>query len=283
MHNDTSAADIHFYLDNVPPQEAFHVLRVLSIDHPLSPRQIAQELERAYGFRMQKDVAYTPRRLFDLGLALQTRVRGNTVYSLTNMGSKLQTMLTIDPALAADLLHYCHYTGYQGRPQDRKNLWSYRRCCEIIWQEGVAVAPKDLAARIQGEMRDSFPEIDLTARQGARFDATAARRLMHWLSSLTPDPLPEPKGRIKPRTVEHFQLVLLALDDVYRARGYRYGDPVLLDDGLIYQAAGVFFLDLECSARLIRTAARISNALTITDTLGGPAVNLLRPYTIADV
>jgi len=82
------------------------------------------------------------------------------------------------------------------------------------------------------------------------------------------------------RTVSHHEVALLALDDTYRSRGYRYGDPVILDDALLDEVARVFLLDPICCRELIDLAARVTKVIELSDTLAGTSVALLAPYDI---
>jgi len=275
--------DTHFYLDNVPPEELQLTLRVLPLEGGLSPDEVAGALESEYGFRMQKDRTYSPRRAHDLGLARQARLAGKLVYLLTPRGAKVQAIVGVDAGFGMDLLHYLHYSSFSGAPGDRKYLWSYRRCCELVWAASAAPPSADMAAQIQAQMRETFPHLDWTAKVGARFDATAAGRLKAWLRALEPSPLPAETGQLVPREVARYELALLGLDDLYRARGYRYGDPVLLDDAVVDETAAVFFLKRDCCRDLLHLAARLSSAVKMADTLAGPSVNLVRAYTVDDL
>ena len=75
-------------------------------------------------------------------------------------------------------------------------------------------------------------------------------------------------------------LALLALDDVYRSRGYRYGDPVILDEPMLDEVARVFFLDPICCRKLLDLAARLTKVIKLSDTFAGTSVTLMAPYTI---
>jgi len=275
--------DIHFHLDNVPPLELQLSIRAMSPEFGLSPDDIAQALSREYGFAMQRDHTYSLRRAYDLGIAEKARLAGKPAYRLTSRGAKLQSVMAVDSALGMELLHYLHYTSYGGRQSDRKCLWSYRRCCQLIWAASATLPTSQMAATIQAEMREAFPSLDWTGRIGARFDRAAAGRLNLWLRALQPSPLPHGEGPISRRRTERYELALLALDDLYRARGYRYGDPVLLDDAVVDQISAVFFLERECSRDLLHFAVRLSPVIKLADTLAGPSVNLLRTYTIDDL
>ena len=86
-----------------------------------------------------------------------------------------------------------------------------------------------------------------------------------------------------PRVRDQFELVILALDHVYRTRGYRYGDPVVLDDTLLDELARVFFLDHQCCRNLLDLAAKVTRTVVLHDTFAGTSVNLMAPYGVENV
>ncbi len=276
----TNNEDIHFYVDNAPPHEISHVLRVLSLEHPLTSNEIAEVTINEYGFKMQKDHNYSPRRLYDLGLATQQRQGAKLIYKLTGNGAKLQAIQAMNPAFAMDLLHFLHYIGYSGKPQNRKYFWSYRQCCKTLWSTQQLVRSEILASEVLSKMKEEFPSLDWTARVGARFDSTAINRIYTWLRALDPPPFTKTNKDLQLRQSDRYELALLALTDTYRSRGYRYGDAVLMDESLVTQVAGVFFLDLKCCADLLRFSVNIVPFAKMSDTLGGAAINLLRPFSI---
>jgi len=129
-------------------------------------------------------------------------------------------------------------------------------------------------------MSEEFSYLNWTARVGARFDSTAVGRIYTWLRALDPPPFTKSSKNLQPRLVQRFELALLALDDTYRSRQYRYGDAVVMDDSLINQIAGVFFIDMKCCADLLRLSANVVSSVKMSDTLGGASINLLHPFTI---
>ncbi len=279
-----SNEDTHFYIDNAPPEEVAWTLRVLSHAEGLAPQMIADKLYAEYGFRMQQDKTYSPRRLFDLGLAEQAGTGTRLRYNLSSLGSRLQEMLFLDQELYADLMHFLHYSRYDERPETRKYLWSYRCCCEIVWAEGRAVPTQELAANVQTLMRDRFSYLDFGARTGARFDGSAAGRFYGWIRELMPQPfVNQNNAPLNRRTVSHYELALLGLDYIYRSRGYRYGDPVVLDDSLLADVACVFFLEPQCCRTLLDLAAKVTRTVVLHDTFAGTSVNLVSPYGIEDI
>lgn len=276
--------DTHFYIDNAPPEEVSWTLRSLSSTERLSPQMIADRLHAEYGFRMQRDRTYSPRRLYDLGLAEQSGTGTRIHYSLSTLGARLQGILAFDQELYADLMHFLHYSRYDERPETRKYLWSYRCCCDVVWAEGRAVPVQELAANVQSLMRQTFPNLDFGARTGARFDSTAAGRFYGWIRQLTPPPFADQdKALLSRRTVSHYELALLSLDYAYRTRGYRYGDPVVLDNDLLDELAQVFFLEHQCCRSLLDLAAKVTRTVVLHDTFAGTSVNLMAPYGVENV
>lgn len=279
-----SNTDTHFYIDNAPPEEVSWTLRALSSSDLLSPQMIADRLYAEYGFSMQRDRTYSPRRLYDLGLAEQSGTGTRIRYSLSKLGVRFQSILVFDQELYADLMHFLHYSRYDEKPETRKYLWSYRRCCDIVWEKGEAVSVQQLAAEVQSSMRHKFPDLDFGARTGARFDSTAAGRFYGWIRQLTPPPfVNQDKGLLNRRTVSYYELALLSLDYVYRTRGYRYGDPVVLDEVLLDELARVFLLEHQCCRNLLGFAAKMTRTVVLRDTFAGTSVNLMAPYGIENL
>lgn len=274
--------DTHFYVDNAPPEEVAWVLRCLSVDQPLSNREIAQRVSE-YGVGMQGDKTYSSRRLYDLGLANQTRQGSAVTYVLTSLGLKLQGIAAMDPQLYADLMHFLHYTRYDGAPESRKYLWSYRRCCDVVWAQQRLLSREEMAGVVQGDMKRDFPHLDFSAKKGGRFDETAAGRCYAWWRQLSPSPFVSDGDVLRWRRVQRFELALLALDHIYRDRGYRYGDPVVLDQAMLNDLARVFFLEPSCCRELLALGSTVTRAVALRDTFAGTSVSLLAPYTVKDI
>lgn len=274
--------NVHFYLDNAPPKEVVPVLRVLTRFEGLTPKEIAEAVQRDYGFAMQRDVTYSPRRLADLKLAEMKKKANRTEYILTDRGEKVQHLIATNSNLIPDILHFLHYNGFAEQPKDAKYLWSYRHACEWIWQHGMVFKNGEIARFINDEMIRLLPHLQANAREGWRFDETAAGRLRAWLNALEPSPLPERgSGPLIPRRVEEPALALLALTDTYAARKHAFGDAIILTDEIRHQTAGVFFLDPALVPDLLQTGARLyPDMLRLGDTLAGMSVCLSRPFTL---
>jgi DNA-binding transcriptional ArsR family regulator len=274
-----ASEDTHFYIDYAPPDEVRKILHCLSLEQPLSSTEIFDILE-LQGQPVKSRRTEIPRRLFDLGLASQARQGNRVTYFLTDAGRKLQEIDVVGTELYPDLMHFLHFSSWDGSPQARKFLWSYRRCSELAWREGRLLSTKDIASRIQQQMLDEFPHLDYTAKVGARFDDTAARRWVRWIDALSPSPFRERDDTLQKRLSSNHEIALLALDDVYRFRGYRYGDPTILDEALLDEVSRVFFLDPICCRELVDLAARLTKTIKLSDTFGGTSITLLAPYGI---
>lgn len=279
---DGSVEDTHFYVDNVPPDELKAITRVLHADPGLAMTcgEIADALRDNVGFVMQRDHTYSPRRLFDLGLAGRQGKGAQVRYHLSESGVRLRDTLSWDAAFASELLHYLHFVGFKGRPGDRRTLWSYRRCCDLIWKQGKVGKSAHLASVIQAEIRSLMGESPVT-RVGARFASDAVGKVCVWLAALSPSPFAEDGSTVQPRIVDRPELLLLALEDVYQTHGYHHGDQALLDEELLDHAAAVFFLDPHCCRDLLPTASAVyPSYLGLGNTLAGPTIALRRPFTL---
>lgn len=137
-----------------------------------------------------------------------------------------------------------------------------------------------LVAAIMDRLSEQFPEF-YRQREGGGFNKGGVNAGWRpWIMQLEPCPFPDSSKNLLPRIVTRYELVLLALDRIYRQRGYRYGDPVLLDDALLDEIAAVFFLDLTCCHELLERAARLDHALSLRSTFAGTSVMLHEAYAI---
>jgi len=271
--------DTHFYIDYAPYEEVRKVLSCLTPETAMTATEVFDALESQHD-PVKSQRTEILRRLSDLGLARYAKQGSRVTFSITPLGAKVREIDAFDPEVYPDVMHFLHFSSYDGSREARKYLWSYRRCSQSAWREGRLLPLKEIAAQIQSQMNEEFPYLDYTAQIGARFDNTAAGRWAQWVGALRPPPFTEKARTLHKRTVLRHELALLALDDTYRSRGYRYGDPVILDDALLDEAANVFFLDPVCCRQLIDLAARVTTAIALRDTLAGTSVALLAPYGI---
>lgn len=183
MINREIPEDSHFYIDNAPPEKVLWILQSLDPRVAITVGEIARRLEQEHGVTGQKLRTELPRRLHDLGLAHQQRSGPRTTYRLSRMGAKVREIEAVDPQMYPDLMHFLHFSSFEPTPQCRKYLWSYRRCSELAWGEKRLLNAREMAARIQSDMRREFPYLDYQAPTGTRFDARAARSWLRWVQN----------------------------------------------------------------------------------------------------
>lgn len=266
----------HFYIDHAPPEGVRAILRILPLDYGLTIEEIKNAVPSSGPAKFRDE---WPKRLADLGLADVETVDQRLMYRVSDLGVHVRELESTDPGIVPDILHYLH-SDWVDSPEKRPYLWSYQVCCTISWEQRRLPSSKEMAAVVLERMRDEFSDLDYRAPRGARFDSTAAGRWLQWVGALEPSPFPDESKALIPRIVSRYELALLALDRVYRQRGYRYGDPVLLDDALLDEIAAVFFLDLACCRELLERAARLDRALSLRSTFAGTSLTLQEPYTI---
>ena len=283
----TGMENHHFYIDNAGMPEVETALRTLSLNRPLSAAIIHDMAERDFGQQMQKDATYAPKRLEDLGLARRTG-GSQSGYVLTADGVILQGILLTDPLLAHELMHYRHFTSYAGHPEARKLLWSYRRCCQLVWTAGRLLEPGEVASSIIGEMQDQFSDCLSNVGSEGQFRASAVNSVYRWLRQLQPCPLPPQRPvrygePIVKRALRRPGLAGLALDDYYRQRGMGYGERVIIDDAVIDDLAQVFFSTSSSVLDGLTQLARVARGIRTLETLSGTAVVLSLPFGMSDI
>ena len=273
--------DLHFLIDNAPPIEVEYLLGCLDPDVAYSTEELRQRLLLYWEYTAQRNLTFSTRRLLDLGLADKANTAsGKPGHVITQLGEKVRGILSIDQELYAEIMHFLHYTSYDGSPSSRKLFWSYRNCCEIVWARKELLPTPKLVAEVQSRIAEFFPSA-YASRVGGNFNAGGVSSgWKPWLAQLQPSPFASEGRALIPRRSHRFELAALALDHVYRSRGYRYGDPVILDEPLLDELARVFLLDPICCRELIDLAARLAKAIKLSDTFTGTSVTLWAPYGI---
>ena len=273
--------DVHFLIDSAPPAEVEYLLECLDPQLAYSTEELRVRLLAEWGYVAQKHLTHSTRRLYDLGLSASVQTSsGKPGHVITKLGLRVREIRSLDPELYADVMHFLHYSSYDGSASSRKLFWSYRTCCEIVWARKAVPRTERLVSEVQSRIADLFPE-EYASRLGGNFNAGGVSSgWKPWLAQLHPSPFDEEGRSIVPRHSTRFEIALLALNEVYRARGYRQGDPVILDDSLLDEICGVFFLDPICCRELIDLAARLTRTIRLADTFAGTSITLLEPYSI---
>jgi hypothetical protein len=274
--------DTHFLIDSAPPTEVLFALQSLEIDYAYSTKQLRERLLSHWGYTAQKNLTFSTRRLIDLGLAAKSRTdQGKPGYILTKLGSKVLGVISIEPPLYSEITHYLHYTSYNDQdPTSRKLFWSYRACSDFVWEQKHIPSVSDLVKHVQEGIEKGWPEA-YARRDGGNFNKGGVTSgWKPWIAQLTPSVIADESNSIIPRDSTRYELVALALDDLYRHRHYRYGDPVVIDEVLLDEISRVFFLDPVCCRELLDLAARLISDIKLADTFAGTSVTLMAPYTI---
>jgi hypothetical protein len=79
------------------------------------------------------------------------------------------------------------------------------------------------------------------------------------------------------------ELALLALDFFYKDKGFHLGDPVVMDERFTFEVSGVFFWSRQSLVDTLRVAERITSVVRIDDTLQGPSIRLMKPFSVTDI
>jgi hypothetical protein len=137
-----------------------------------------------------------------------------------------------------------------------------------------------MASRVQSKMKEEFPELDYTGAFGARFDHYAVGRWASYIRKLIPSPIDEDGKKLRKRTTDRYELILLAVNYLYKVRNYRIGDPVVVSPDVLNEIAFTFFLDSDCSMKLIDIASKMTSVIAKRDTYAGMAIVLKEPYSI---
>jgi len=272
--------DDHFLIDNASPIEIAYTLRCLDPDIAYSTADLRARIMGDWGYEVQRNFTNSTRRLFDLGLAAPKKTSARKPgYVVTPLGLKVRSLADLDHGLYKEAMHFLHFDGWDNCPTTRKLFWSYRKCCEFVWNKRVIPPTQDIVTYIQDKIAEDYSEL-FAQRKGGNFNAGGVNSgWKPWIADLEP-PVLGTDGQIMPRAMDRFEPTVLALDNVYRMNGYHYGDPVLLDDVLLDQIAQVFFLDVTRCRELIGLAARLTRVIKLSDTFTGTSVTLLEPYTI---
>ncbi len=275
--------DVHFLIDSAPPKEVEHLLRCLSIQTASSLDELRSRLLNEWSFEAQRNLSFSTRRLCDLCLTTKQQTPlGKPGYVLTALGTKVRSILESDHELYADVMHYLHFDGYDGLPHGRKLFWSYQQCCDIAWSRKMIPPAPEIVVEIQARIAVRFPHA-YAKKVGGNFNVGGVTAWKAWIAALASPPFDQSSKKVTPRKRSCFELALLSLDHVYRSRNYRYGDAVIIDDGLLDEAARVFFLDPTCCRELLQLASKVTRVVTLRDTFAGTSVNLLAPYTIESI
>lgn len=278
-----SKEDVHFLIDNAPPEEVKNIIRLSSQENIISNEEYRKILLTELGFSAQKEIPYSTRRLLDLEILLKKKALNGIGFKLSNLGIKIRELLFNDIQIFWEVMHYLHYTGYKETPTCRKLFWSYQACSDLVWDHNTLLKVKDIVSYVQGKILEEYPESYSKKRKGGNFNAGGVSGWKSWIKQLDPTPIDPETGKYSKRDSERYEVVLLAMNYVYEKRGLRIGDPIILDDELVNEISKIFFLDETCCRNLLSLADKITGNLEFRNTFAGTSVNLLKPYKVFDI
>lgn len=275
-------ADLHFLIDNAPPTEVEYTLRELDPNISYSTKELRERIYSGWGYEVQRNYTNSTRRLYDLGLSKQEQTEaGKPGHILTKFGEKIRGVLSMNRQLYKELMHYLHYTSYDREdPSSRKLFWSYRKCCNVVWSRRELPKTSEIVKIIQNEIAEKFPDAYASTDEGGRFNSGGVSSgWKPWIIQLDPPVFKNEDNHLAPRKTDRFELVLLAIDHVYKTNKYRFGDPVVLDEPLLDQIAKVFFLDPVRTRELIDMASKLTKTVKLADTFAGTSITMNAPYS----
>lgn len=235
-----------FHIRNASPGDLAATLGTLD-SHPDLPT-ISQVVEQAEstGFVIQDhrrlEALVTAR---DLGLVRQQR------NALTRQGEAVAQLESHKPDLFADIVHGLLYELWDPRQGgDNCFSWSYRTLCRILWEGGdrALASRRELASEIEAQARSAFRRPDVA------FSPKSVGGAVLWLSGLNPPVLSEDEGRFSRRDFCPPELLLMAIDFVYREKEIEYGVNLLLGDGNQTAICEYCLLDTESFERVLEYA-----------------------------
>jgi hypothetical protein len=211
-----------FHIRNAPPEDLAVALTTIERYPGLSTVSDIVERAEMLGFtvrdRQRFEALITAR---DLGLVRPEQNR------LTSKGTLAARLELLKPDLFVDIIHGLLYTLWNPAQKDHNCFsWSYRAICKTLWNTGNGSLPgrRELASIVETEAQTVFPEARIA------FSSKSVGGALLWISSLAPPVLDEEETHFARRGFCAPELLILAIDFVYRSREIDYGANLLLND-----------------------------------------------------
>lgn len=227
-----------------------------------------------------KRIEHITKSWYVLGILDRVREQNQAYrYSLNEYGENLLDKLQFNPPLAIEFVHWAWYSAWLRSPHFEWGWsWVYQEACNTMWENSPSqIVTKKLLADTLEKANLLFPE------QAPSFDILSIRSVMAWLAAMAPpflvkeneaDPqssfLSRKRGSCSP------ELMFLAIQLQYQAKGLPFGAPLLIDEALIEAVCKVCMLAPEqfwpmaeiCSltfASLVRKETLYGASLMITE------------------
>jgi hypothetical protein len=226
----------------------------------------------------------TLRVMEEAGLIVRQVVRRTSEVRSTPLGKRLIAAAGARSGLYAELVHFLFYTLWErqlliGTPISGWS-WIYQATCRLLWEERPTVRSASaqavtLSQRLQG--------VDPTFTVGVHRNSPNAVRI--WLMALDPPFLHE-DGRqwhAQGRSWCTPELLLLALDGLYRTRQIPIGSPLLLDAAASTELAALCLVEPSDIELLLDVTYTTFPAVRHHSGEWGRAVVLTQPISMEDL
>lgn len=263
---------------NVTPKHVAALLALFGSEKALNKEEIRDRL-KANAHRISDD--YLRRNLIGLvGIGSLRKVGAS--FELSELGDRLARLLQFRPNVFFDLMHYLYYATWDQNPSEQVAFsWTYQNICDILWAsrpskiDGNAVA-NEIYRRIEREFSQA---------QKPSISHWAVHGVCNWLATLDP-PFMKPGSKnhsSEGRRTCSPELILLAIDYLYRKNGIPYGTTLLLDEPKIAAITAFCLLYPASFEPMLETTLNSFSVLKCQSTLWGRSLLLPQQVSILTV
>ena len=148
---------------------------------------------------------------------------------LTKRGDVILSLLKNKTALFPDIFHSLLYTTWN--VEDNLNncfSWTYRTLCNLLWNSiSMKINAQQLASQIADKARQEFQKLRI---EEISISSKSANSALEWLRILDPPCISDDNSTFNRRTFCNPELLLLAIDFVYRENKVPYNSNLPLND-----------------------------------------------------
>lgn len=263
---------------NVTPKHVAALLALFGSEKALDKEAIRDRL-KANAHSISDD--YLGRNLVMLVNIGSLRKVGAS-FELSELGDRLARLLQFRPNIFFDLMHYLYHATWDENPSEQVAFsWTYQNICDILWAsrpskiDGNAVA-NEIYRRIERE----FSQV-----QKSSISHWAVQGVCNWLAALDP-PFMKPGTKNHSSEGRHAcspELIILAIDYLYRKNGIPYGTTLLLDEPKITAITAFCLLHPASFEPMLETTLNSFSVLKCQSTLWGRSLLLPQPVSILTV